>query len=145
MADSIEENPVLLFDGDCNLCNKSVRFVLRNEKRPKLTFASLQSDYASNLLASLQHNLPLPDSIVLIENGKVITRSDAALRVAVLMGGWTRVFAFFYVFPRFLRDAAYDFIARNRKKIFGTSVHCGLMPGVDRLRFKDLMEKNLNQ
>jgi predicted DCC family thiol-disulfide oxidoreductase YuxK len=140
MSDSSEENPVLLFDGDCSLCNKSVLFVLRNEKHPKLFFASLQSAYASKLLSTFQHDLPLPDSIVLIEKGKILIRSDAALRLAVLMGGWTRVYAILYVFPRFLRDAVYNFIARNRKKIFGISEYCGMMPEVDKTRFKDIFD-----
>jgi predicted DCC family thiol-disulfide oxidoreductase YuxK len=137
---NIETRPVLLFDGGCNLCNKSVRFVMRHERYPKIVFASLQSAYASKLLNGVHAVSPLPDSIVLLENDKILIRSDAALRIAILMGGWTKVFAIFYVIPRFLRDMVYNFIAANRKKVFGTSDHCALLPRADKSRFLDLYE-----
>ncbi|MDP2238193.1 MAG: DCC1-like thiol-disulfide oxidoreductase family protein [Bacteroidales bacterium] len=140
MVHKTENRPVLLFDGDCNLCNKSVRFVMRHEKYPKIVFASLQSDYAAKLLDDVQAVSPLPDSIVLFENDKILLRSDAALRIAILMGGWTKIFAVFYLIPRFLRDAVYNFVASNRKKIFGTSEHCALLPGADKSRFLDFHE-----
>ncbi|MBS4058811.1 MAG: DUF393 domain-containing protein [Bacteroidetes bacterium] len=137
---NIETRPVLFFDGDCNLCNKSVRFVMRHERYPIIVFASLQSAYASKLLNGVHAVSPLPDSIVLLENDKILIRSDAALRIAILMGGWTKVFAIFYVIPRFLRDMVYNFIAANRKKVFGTSEYCALLPGADKSRFLDLYE-----
>jgi predicted DCC family thiol-disulfide oxidoreductase YuxK len=115
---------IILFDGVCNLCNSSVQFVIRHDKGAKFKFASLQSEFGQKILREEQ--LPVDDlrSFILIENGKVYTRSTAALRVAKKLGGaWPLLYGFIIV-PRFIRDAVYDLIARNRYKWFGKQEAC---------------------
>ena len=117
--------PVLLFDGVCNLCNGAVAFVIRRDRRARFRFAPLQSPAADALLAS--HGVArdgLPDSFVLVEDGRVHLRSTAALRVARgLRFPWPLLAAFLLV-PRCLRDPAYDLVARNRYRWFGRRDEC---------------------
>jgi predicted DCC family thiol-disulfide oxidoreductase YuxK len=115
---------ILLFDGHCNLCSGLVQFILRHDRQGRIKMASLQSEVAKGLLK--KHNLgdALPDSMLLIGSGRYWVESDAALQLARELGGWWMVFGLFRIFPRFVRDAAYRLVARNRYRIWGKSVHC---------------------
>jgi predicted DCC family thiol-disulfide oxidoreductase YuxK len=118
------EHPVILFDGVCNLCSSSVQFVIRHDPRHYFRFASLQSDFGQSVLQ--QHHLPVQKlgSFVLLEDGKVYTRSTAVLRVCKkLNGAWPLLYAFLIV-PPFIRNAVYDFIANRRYKWFGKKEAC---------------------
>lgn len=118
---------VLLFDGVCNLCNSSVNFILARDPKAKFRFASLQSDEGQELLQAFEDRPSDLSSVVLIEDGQLYARSDAALRVArQLSGGWPLLYAFI-VLPRALRDAVYDWVARNRYRWFGKRDSC-MMP-----------------
>lgn len=115
-----ERGPVILFDGVCNLCTGSVRFVIARDSRRRFRFASLQSAAAERLLGE-RDNL---ESMVLVENGAVHRKSTAALRIARrLDGGWPLLAALLLV-PRSLRDAAYDWIGRRRYRMFGKRDAC---------------------
>ncbi|PKP51818.1 MAG: hypothetical protein CVT92_11860 [Bacteroidetes bacterium HGW-Bacteroidetes-1] len=129
--------PILLFDGECALCNKAVIFVLRYERKPIILFASLQSSIGQEIIADFFDKRPFPDSLILIENGHVFLRSDAAIRIAILMGGFMKILGLFRIIPRAIRDYIYDVVARNRKRMFGSSKHCMLRPDIDRQRFLD--------
>jgi predicted DCC family thiol-disulfide oxidoreductase YuxK len=132
---------VILFDGLCNLCNASVRFVLERDQDGIFDFASLQSDAARKLLAEAGPTpTDLPDSIVLVDAAGVHLRSDAALRIAARLRQPWPALAAFRVLPRALRDAAYDFVARHRYRWFGRPDAC-LVPAPElRKRFLDAGE-----
>lgn len=120
------KNPVLLFDGVCNLCNRSVQFVIKKDKKRIFRFASLQSELGMHVMQ--QYGLPVSDlnSFLLLENGKLYTKSTAALRLTrKLGGGWPLLYAFMIV-PKFIRDGIYSWIARNRYKWFGKRDACWL-------------------
>src|SRR5262245_53083141 len=105
---------VVLFDGECILCHHSVRFILRRDPGKRFRFASLQSPVAKQLLQQAEvRQEDLPDSIVLLEQGRVFLRSTAALRIAWRMSGLWPLAAIFLIVPSFLRDAVYDLVARN--------------------------------
>ena len=113
------ERPVLLFDGVCHLCHRSVQFVLRHERAPWLLFAALQSDTGRALLRDLRLPPEYLDSLVFFDGRQVFTRSEAALRVAGHLRppwSWARVLL---VVPGFLRDPVYAWIARHRYRWFG--------------------------
>ena len=113
---------MLLFYGVCNLCNASVRFIVERDPAGRFQFAPLQSAAARRLLAAAPQ--PVPDSLVLVENGRLFTRSTAALRVARgLRFPWPLTFVFVAV-PRPLRDWAYDIVARHRYRWFGRRDVC---------------------
>ena len=117
--------PVLFFDGECNLCNSSVQFIIRHDKKKVFLFATLQSGPGKEALQNIQkQDERFPASVILYYNGKYFIRSAAALYVLKRLGGlWTLLFAFMII-PRFLRDAVYDFISRNRYKWFGKQSEC---------------------
>ncbi|MEE8583248.1 MAG: DCC1-like thiol-disulfide oxidoreductase family protein, partial [Acidobacteriota bacterium] len=115
----MSEASIVLFDGVCNMCNWTVQFILRRDRRERFLFAPLQSEKGRELLQ--RHRLPPDqlDSIVLVEAGRAFTSSSAALRIARgLPGLWPLLYGFIAV-PRFIRDAVYDWIARNRYRWFG--------------------------
>lgn len=117
------DNPVILFDGVCNLCNASVNFVIDRDPDGLFQFAALQSQFAAGLVDTYGVGQGL-DTIVLVESGKVYDRSTAALRIAKrLKGPWPLLYAGI-VIPKVLRDAIYRFIARNRYRWFGQTEAC---------------------
>ena len=132
----MNDPPVLLFDGVCNLCNGAVAFVIRRDPRARLRFAPLQSPAADALLASLGVARDrLPDSFVLVEDGRVHVRSTAALRVARRLRFPWPLLAVFLLVPRWLRDPVYDLVARNRYRWFGRREACMVPTAELRARF----------
>ncbi|MGZ5246578.1 MAG: thiol-disulfide oxidoreductase DCC family protein [Flavitalea sp.] len=123
----IEKQPVILFDGVCNLCESSVQFLLKHDKKKLFRFGSLQSPAGIFLLEKFPQ-AKNSDSVVLIYNGKAYTKSSAALKIANLLGGWFTLFWPFSLLPAFFRDSIYSFIAARRYKWFGKKNECWL-PG----------------
>ena len=124
MVDLPREDPVVLFDGVCNLCSGSVRFLIEHDSGATLRFAPLQSDVAGDLLDAVGlHDYDF-DTIVLVEGEECYTKSGAALRIARhLDRPWSLLWAFRYV-PRLLRDAVYDIVASSRYAVFGRKEQC---------------------
>lgn len=138
-AESAKPSPpaVVLFDGVCNLCNAWVRFVIDRDPAGRFVFATLQGEVGRRLIAGRTGKDPDLGSVVLLEEGKVRTRSTAALRIARrLRGGWPLLYAFVAI-PRPLRDAVYDWIARNRYRWFGRRETCAVPTAETRDRFLD--------
>ena len=115
-----EDRPVILFDGVCNLCTGSVRFVIERDSRRQFRFASLQSAAAERLLGSRDQL----ESMVLVAGGKVYRKSTAALLIARRLDGLWPLLGAFLVIPKFLRDAVYDWIGRRRYRMFGKRDVC---------------------
>ena len=135
MSDDVED-PVLLFDGVCNLCNGLVRFLIRRDPAGRIRYASLQSEAGQALLA--RAGLPEdPDTVVLVEGDRAYTKSAAVVRVAELLGWPYRLLRVARLLPRRLRDAGYDVVAANRYDWFGRRERC-MVPDDDvRARFLD--------
>ncbi|MCB0475561.1 MAG: DUF393 domain-containing protein [Flavobacteriaceae bacterium] len=127
---SIPNKPLILFDGVCNLCNRSVQFIIKRDTKKQFLFASLQSDAAKNILLQLNQKNYDPDTILLIEDAQLYQRSTAALRIARKLDGWWRLLYHFILVPRFIRDYFYDIIANNRYRWFGKRDSC-MVPGED--------------
>ena len=140
------DGPVVLFDGVCNLCAGTVRFIIPRDRHRRFRFASLQSDAGRRILAAagatpsqpteartLDDPPPTdepPPSLVLVANGRTYLRSTAALRIAAGLGGGWPLLAAFLVIPAPLRDLAYGFVARNRYRWFGRETACDV-PRID--------------
>lgn len=94
------QNPIVLFDGVCNLCEGSVKFLIQKDKKDILRFASLQSEAGQKLLKKF--NLPTQkyDSFVLIANEKIYLRSSAALKVCSYLGGIWQLWGIFLAYPQ---------------------------------------------
>ena len=118
---------VVLFDGHCNLCNKSVQFILEREKDATVLFTSLQSETGKEILREFSYPEDYRDSVLFLENGKLYDESGAALRVAKYLKApwsWLRIF---WIVPDFLRNAIYRFIAKRRLRWFGSTDSCWIM------------------
>ena len=133
---SDDSHPIVLFDGVCNLCNASVNFIIDRDPHDRFRFAALQSERGVALLAEHGHTVSAePDSIVLVEGGRIFERSTAALRIARhLRGAWKLLYGFMIV-PRPLRDLVYRFIARHRYRWFGRTEACRVPTPELRARF----------
>jgi predicted DCC family thiol-disulfide oxidoreductase YuxK len=134
-------HPVILFDGVCNFCNAGINFIIKQDKKRRFRFAALQSAAGKQLLQ--HYGLPTKDfeSFILIENGKVYQRSAAGLKVYGKLSWYWRWTQVGWVAPRFLRDAVYNFIARNRYKWFGKREEC-MIPTAD-VRSRFLVESSI--
>lgn len=129
--------PIVLFDGECNLCNATVQFIIRHDRRRMFRFASLQGDYGSRLLASLGIPDMTPDTFLLQADGKVYLRSEGALHTLRRLGfPWSLSYAFI-ILPAGLRDAVYAYVAKNRYRWFGKRETCYLPTPELRARFLD--------
>jgi predicted DCC family thiol-disulfide oxidoreductase YuxK len=117
---------VILYDGECGLCDRLVQFVLPRDPRGYFRFAALQSEYARRALAVAGMPTEDFDTMVLIESGKVYVRSSAALRVLRRLRQPWPIFFSFIIVPAFVRDLVYRFIARNRHRWFPRPESCGL-------------------
>ena len=130
------DSPLILFDGVCNLCNGFVRFVIERDPDARFRFAALQSAAAHRALAG--HSLSdAPDSVVLVEQGRVFTGSTAGLRIVGALPFPWRLAAALLAIPRPLRDWMYRFVARRRYLWFGKREHCMVPTPALRSRFLD--------
>ena len=127
-------NNIVLFDGVCNLCNRSIDFIIRNQKSHKLQFVSLQSDVGKSIVNKSGLD-EIPDSVMLYVDGKLLVRSDAALAISTyLKRPYVYGIIFKYV-PKILRDSVYNLIAKNRYRWFGKKEKCRVPSADERERF----------
>jgi len=130
-----ESNPILLFDGVCNLCNSIVQFIIRRDPSHKFKFASMQSSAGQAILNSFHIPGFNNDTFVLVCGDKYYTRSTAALTVLKILGGGWKIFYAFILVPSFIRDAVYQFVARIRYRVFGKRTNCMIPSDDSRSRF----------
>jgi predicted DCC family thiol-disulfide oxidoreductase YuxK len=122
----MESDNIVFFDGYCNLCNQSVDFLIRHDKKRKLKYASQQSEFSLQFFFKHKYDILQADSFIFFRNGKFYNRSTAFFQVMRVLGFPYNLLWVFIVFPRFLRDLVYDWIAKNRYKWFGKRETCRL-------------------
>lgn len=128
---------IVLFDGVCNLCTGSIRFIVRRDPQGRFRFASIQSPTGRRLYEAHGLSGERLETILVLAEGKALTHSDAALAIAGRLGGAWRLTAVFRIIPKPWRDAVYRWIARNRYRWFGRHEQC-LVPTPElRRRFLD--------
>lgn len=130
----LTRQPILLFDGECALCNKLIFFYLKREKNNKLNFAPLASQAGQTLLAYFEIDKHT-DSIILIKNHDAFIKSCAVLRLCLYMKGIWPLMLIFLIIPPFIRNIPYDIIAKRRVKWFGKNASCALLQDQDQKRF----------
>ena len=129
--------PVILFDGVCNYCNGMVNFLIRKDKQRRFLFAPLQSSAGQELLRQFGLNTTQLDSFIFISDGKAYLRSTAGLKLYNQLPWYWKWTQLFWIVPRVIRDAVYNFIARNRYKWFGKRDQCMVPSAEVRERFLD--------
>lgn len=131
----LQKSPIVFYDGTCGFCQGSVQIVLRYNKQQNLHFAALQSGALEALVPPEQLPVPLPDSILFYENGRLFAESEAALRIARHLSFPLSLLYNFRFIPLSFRDQVYRFVARNRYKIAGRNESCLLPSPEQRARF----------
>ena len=126
---------LVLFDGVCNLCAHSVRFILERERKPLFRFATVQSPAGSRLMRDLGLDPDDAQTFVLMADGRAYLRSDAAIRISRDLRGAWRWLGALKIVPRPLRDWTYDVVARNRYRWFGRAEECIVPTAEIRARF----------
>ena len=115
---------VVLFDGVCNLCNRSVNWIIDHDKQNQFKYASLQSAYGQNKIKQLGLANNHMSTVIFEDNDKSYLRSDAALQIVKQLGGVYSMVAISYIVPSFVRDFFYKIVADNRYKWFGKKESC---------------------
>jgi predicted DCC family thiol-disulfide oxidoreductase YuxK len=122
----LQPKPIIYFDGVCNLCNNAVQFVLKNDKKKRFLFATLESDAGLNAVKQAKNGNRITESVILYYRGKYYTKSTAVLLTFKLLGGLWQILYPLILIPAFIRNAIYDLIGRNRYKWFGKKSTCPL-------------------
>jgi predicted DCC family thiol-disulfide oxidoreductase YuxK len=121
---------LILFDGVCILCSGGCGFVSKRDHRHYFRFVAIQSAEGRPLAEQLGIDPDHPDSFAFIANGQAFIKSDAALRITNELPFWQWTYALHFI-PSMMRDAIYDWIARNRYRWFGRREAC-ILPNPDR-------------
>ena len=132
-AEGVDTN-IILFDGVCNLCNGLVKFMFKYDKKAVFSFASLQSEMAKDLLKEAGIT-EVPDSVIVIREGKALVKSEAALYIIQKLGGFFRLLLILRFLPLSIRNKIYDEIAKRRYKWFGKKESCMIPTKEQRKRF----------
>ncbi|AUP81407.1 thiol-disulfide oxidoreductase DCC family protein [Flavivirga eckloniae] len=116
---------LILFDGVCNLCNSSVQYVIKHDKKDIFMFAALQNDIGQELIKRFNIDTEKTDSILLYTpDNSIVSKSTAALKVAQHLGFPQSLMSVFFIIPPFIRNWVYDYIAKNRYKWYGKKDAC---------------------
>jgi predicted DCC family thiol-disulfide oxidoreductase YuxK len=116
--------PILYFDGVCNLCDSTVQFILKHDKKKIFLFCTLQSEKGIKVLKEIEPTNASKGTVVLEYRGRYYLRSDAALHVLKLLGGGWKLFFCLIIVPKVIRDGVYKFISKNRYQWFGKKESC---------------------
>jgi predicted DCC family thiol-disulfide oxidoreductase YuxK len=131
------DKPIVFYDGVCNLCNGAVQFILKHEKSPDLLFASLQSNFARELIN--QNKIPSSiDSIVFYQNNVAEVKSKAAFKIAQYLKAPWSLAGIFSILPQPITNAGYDLVAKYRYQFFGKKETCPMPSKETRDRFIDI-------
>lgn len=126
---------LVIFDGLCNLCIHSVRFILKREADSNLHFVPIQSPAGARLLRQFEFDPENVRTFVLVANGRIHVKSDAALEIARHFRWPWRALTVIRFVPRPIRNWLYDRVARNRYRWFGRNETCVVPTPELRTRF----------
>jgi len=115
---------IVFFDGVCNLCQGSVRYLIKHDKKGVLKFASLQGNYGKDFVNETE--IQSMQSILFFDGNMLYKKSTAVLKLSRLLGGWHQLLLLGYILPRFFRDWLYNIVAKNRYRWFGKKDQCML-------------------
>lgn len=129
------KNSIILFDGVCNFCNRTINIILKYDKDAYFQFAPSQSNAAMGTMQEFGLEENAIASVILIDQEKVYTKTDAVIQIANRLSGWPKLFRLLKYIPKSIRDFGYDLIAKNRYALFGKKDHCMIPDASIRHRF----------
>jgi predicted DCC family thiol-disulfide oxidoreductase YuxK len=121
---------IVFYDGNCRLCSRSVRWVIRNDRRKRFSYSALPApgrsgrDGGTEAAGCMVNRTGEADSVLLFLEGRWYERSSAILQISLRLRFPWPLLGIFFIVPRSLRDAIYNLVARNRKRWFGEQVTC---------------------
>ena len=127
--------PIILFDGVCNFCNRTINIILKYDKQAYFQFAASQSIAAMGIMQAFKIEQIAIAAVILIDQEKVYTKTDAVIQIANRLSGWPKLFRVLKFIPKPMRDFAYDLIAKNRYALFGKKDICMIPEPSMRHRF----------
>ena len=119
-----DDRPIVVFDGECVLCSRFVQFILRHDRNGRFRLMAGQSPVGAALYRHFALDPIQFGTYILLQDGRAYLRSDASIRIFQGLGGPWRLARLARLFPAPLRDAFYDFVARNRLRWFGARPTC---------------------
>lgn len=120
-----KDKKIILFDGVCNLCDNTVQFIIKKDKKDLFRFVAIQSDLGQDIINYIGVDTSKTDSILLYEPGEAYYyKAEAAIKIAKALGGIYSLMGMFSVLPKSLSNAVYDYVARNRYKWYGRKEEC---------------------
>ncbi len=125
MKDLPKDKKIILFDGVCNLCEASVQFVIRHDKKDVFRFVALQSDLGQDIIQHIGIDSTKIDSIILYEPSiAYYYKAEAILKITHEIGGIYNLMNLFAIFPKAFSNYVYNYIAKNRYKWYGKKEVC---------------------
>jgi predicted DCC family thiol-disulfide oxidoreductase YuxK len=131
----VNKQQIILFDGVCNLCNFWVNFIIDRDNKDVFKFAALQSEKGQELLERFQIDRNSPDTIMLVEDEIIYTKSTAAFKISRSLKGIWKYFSLMIFIPKPIRDFIYTIVAKNRYKFFGKRDTCRLPSELEKRKF----------
>ena len=122
----MEDKIIILFDGECAMCNNYILFVAKNDSDDNFRFLSIQN---KKIIELKTHDIEEDNisSICIIDNNKIKSKSRAVLKIVSMLKFPYNLLIVFYLIPSFLRDIIYDLVAKNRYRIFGKIDECSIV------------------
>jgi len=129
------DHPIIVFDGICNLCNNAVNFIIRRDLKNIFFYSTSQSEFSRNYLINNNHENISESTVMLINEGKLLTHSDAILQILEILEFNPIMLRLLKIFPSRLLDLFYKIISSNRYRIFGRRKHCIVPDSIISQRF----------
>ncbi|MCB0447914.1 MAG: DUF393 domain-containing protein [Gelidibacter sp.] len=125
MTELPKHKQLILFDGVCNLCDASVQYIIKHDKKDMFRYTALQSEVGQEIIKKFNIDTSKTDSILLYsEDNGISYKSTAALKIASRLGFPRNIATVFLIIPTFIRNWVYDYIAKNRYKWYGKKEEC---------------------
>lgn len=115
---------IIVFDGVCNLCDNTIQFVIRHDKKDVYRFVSLQSELGQKIIRHLGISATMDSTILYEPNKAYYYKSDVAFRILKDISGIHKILLLFSVLPKSMLDSIYDYVAKNRYRWFGKKESC---------------------
>ncbi|MCO6149356.1 thiol-disulfide oxidoreductase DCC family protein [Flavobacterium sp. NRK1] len=120
-----KDKKIILFDGVCNLCDATVQYIIKHDKEDVFRFVALQSELGQEIIKHIGVDTSKTDSIILYEQGHAYYyKAEAALKIAGKLGGIYTLLSVFSIFPNWISNKIYDYVAKNRYKWYGKKDAC---------------------
>ena len=127
MSDFPKNKIIILFDGECAMCNKYILFVAKNDSKDIFRFLSIQNKKINALKKIHPIDTKNISSIYVIHNNEIRSKSKAVLKITSMLKFPYNLLQAFYLVPNFLRNIIYDLVAKNRYYIFGKIEECSIV------------------